>query len=167
MTSQWPADDQQVTTNKKSKKLRSNILSKDNCPLGGLKDDPDHPNLSQLSLNKDDPDLGTKSLHEQVIDLYHKHAPSLPKARMLTPARKQAIGHRLREYKNDLRAFEILFQTAEASDFLSGRSGKWGGCNIDWLMKSQNMLKTLEGIHNNDRHERNERNRNSNTTTTR
>lgn len=88
-------------------------------------------------------------LAQKIADLYHEKCQSLPKVKKLTPARKQAIRNRWREYKGELRAFRILFETAEYSDFLSGRNGRWNGCNLDWLMQSKNMIKVLEGSYNN------------------
>jgi hypothetical protein len=38
---------------------------------------------------------------------------------------------------------------AQASDFLSGRNGKWTGCNFDWLINENNMVKVLEGNYEN------------------
>jgi hypothetical protein len=49
----------------------------------------------------------------------------------------------------DLETFRRLFQKAQESDFLSGRSGRWTGCNFDWLLKEANMIKVLEGCYDN------------------
>ena len=66
----------------------------------------------------------------------------------LTNNRRTAIKNRWKEY-GDLEAFRTLFAKTEASDFLSGRNGKWTNCNFDWLMKPSNMVKVLEGNYDN------------------
>ena len=35
------------------------------------------------------------------------------------------------------------------SDFLSGRNGRWTGCNLGWLLKPNNMAKVLNGSYGN------------------
>jgi hypothetical protein len=90
-----------------------------------------------------------KDLSQRIVDLYHDNCPSLPKVKVVTATRKQSVKSRWKEYKGDERAFRILFQTAEYSDFLSGRNGRWSGCNFDWLLKSANMIRVLEGNYNN------------------
>jgi len=84
----------------------------------------------------------------QLIQMYHKYCPSLPKVLKATERRKQTINARLREYP--LRSIKTVFQKAEASDFLSGRSGHWAGCNLDWLMNENNLIKVLEGKYDNN-----------------
>jgi hypothetical protein len=44
-----------------------------------------------------------------------------------------------------MATFETLFKKAEASYFLSGRSGRWTGCSFDWLLTEANMLKAPGG----------------------
>lgn len=86
---------------------------------------------------------------EKILNLYHENCPSLPRIHVQTDGRRQAVKSRWVQYKRDLRAFEILFQKAEASDFLSGRSGRWKGANFDWLLKQSNMAKVLEKNYDN------------------
>ena len=45
-----------------------------------------------------------------------------------------------------------LFQKAEASDFLSGRSGDWQA-SFDWLIKAGNSQKVLEGNYDRQKHQ--------------
>ena len=86
--------------------------------------------------------------YQAIVDLFHELCPSLPKLMRLTNNRRTAIKNRWKEY-GDLEAFRTLFARAEASDFLSGRNGKWTNCNFDWLMKPSNMIKVLEGNYDN------------------
>lgn len=98
------------------------------------------------------PGSGTESLlspkSENIVALYHSVAPSLPRVSKLSEKRKKDIRARWRA-SPDISMFEMLFKKAEASDFLSGRSGRWTGCNFDWLLTEANMLKVLEGTYDN------------------
>lgn len=86
--------------------------------------------------------------YQTIVDLYHELCPSLSRIIRLTDSRKKAIRNRWEEYK-DIDTFRTLFAKAEDSDFLSGRNGKWTGCNFDWLMKPSNFIKVLEGNYDN------------------
>ncbi|ABR48552.1 hypothetical protein Amet_2398 [Alkaliphilus metalliredigens QYMF] len=69
----------------------------------------------------------------------------------VTKATKKRQGLMRSRWKSnpDITVFERLFAMAEASDFLSGRNGKWTNCNFDWLLNEDNMIKTLEGSYEN------------------
>jgi hypothetical protein len=82
-----------------------------------------------------------------VIQKYHDLCPSLPKVRVVTEKRKKLLKARLGKYS--ISQIEDVFRKAESSDFLSGRSGKWTGCNIDWLLNENNFVKVLEGNYDN------------------
>ncbi len=88
--------------------------------------------------------LSTAAPYDQIISLYHIFCPALPKLQKLTDKRKKTIRARWRA-DPDLEKFKLLFNKAQASDFLTGRDGKWTSCNFDWLMLEHNMLKVLEG----------------------
>ena len=83
--------------------------------------------------------------YRAVVEKYGQECPSLPAVKILSDKRKRAI-KKLRDNGVDLDAF---FEAAENSDFLSGRSGKWSGCNFDWLMNYNNAIKVLEGAYRN------------------
>lgn len=83
--------------------------------------------------------------YRAVVEKYEQKCPSLPAVKILSDKRKRAI-KKLLDNGVDLDA---LFENAENSDFLSGRNGKWGGCNFDWLMNYNNALKVLEGAYRN------------------
>lgn len=77
----------------------------------------------------------------------------LPEVKAMSDARKRAV----RTLLNELESLEILpnlspydklrelFRMVQESDFLTGRSGKWGKCCFDWIMNKKNALKILEG----------------------
>lgn len=47
--------------------------------------------------------------------------------------------------------FGRFFDAVHASDFLSGRSGAWKGCDLAWLMKRENFVKVIQGNYDNER----------------
>ena len=42
-----------------------------------------------------------------------------------------------------------LFKQFESSDFLTGRTGQWAGCNFSWIIKPTNIKKILNGQYDN------------------
>ena len=71
--------------------------------------------------------------YDEIMKDFHATCPDLPGIRAL----------------NDARKTNVIFQAAQNSDFLSGRSGKWNGCSFDWLINKTNALKVLEGQYQN------------------
>ena len=86
--------------------------------------------------------------YDPILSLYHEHCISLPRVQSVTEKRKKAMRVLYKKYKN-LAIFKQIFEKAEASDFLTGRSGRWTSCNFDWLLKESNMVKVLEGSYDN------------------
>jgi len=67
----------------------------------------------------------------------------LPKARALTPDRRKHLAARAKEHGEE--AVFAAIRNMAASDFHSGKSGKWTEGNIGWLLKSpENFTKMLE-----------------------
>lgn len=125
-----------------------------------IEEDKIEENIDRNNIHEDTPDQEPSSTqppkremvpYQKIVDLYHELCPSLPKVIKLTDARKSAIKSRWQEYDQDLETFRKLFRMAEESDFLSGRSGAWKGCNFDWLIRPNNMIKVLEGNYNRGR----------------
>ena len=85
--------------------------------------------------------------YQEIINLYHENCPSLPKVTKITDARKKLINARLKDYT--IGELVNAFAIAEGSDFLTGRNGKWGGANFDWIMNTNNIVKILEGNYKN------------------
>ena len=83
---------------------------------------------------------------QEVVELFNEICPSLPKVIKVTDARRTAINARLKD--NGPERIREAFEKAEASDFLSGRSGRWQA-DFDWLMKAGNFQKVIEGNYNN------------------
>lgn len=98
-------------------------------------------------------------LFAEVVELYNRLCPSMPRAELTEP-RKKAIRARWSERlqaktgEPPLVWFERLFQTAQASDFLAGRvpsNGSAWRCNFDWLIGPKNAPKVIEGNYDNNR----------------
>ena len=62
----------------------------------------------------------------------------------MSDARKRAISARLKTgYTFD--DFRLLFEKAEASDFLKGANQRNWSATFDWLISDTNMAKVLDG----------------------
>ena len=85
-------------------------------------------------------------IYQDVVDRYNRTCTSLPRCTVISDKRKKLIKACWKEYGEKI--YEA-FEKAEASDFLSGRSGDWNGCGFDWLMNKNNMLKVLENNYGN------------------
>ena len=105
-----------------------------------------------------DADSPSSNLHQQqkekipyqrIVEMYNSICVSLPKVEQITEKRRRHIRVAWKNFKGDLTKFEEVFRRAEESDFLTGRSGKWTGCNFDWLIIYNNMVKVLEGTYDN------------------
>jgi hypothetical protein len=83
---------------------------------------------------------------EDIVAQFHAFCPSLPKIRAMNDARKGRVQRALRAFGRD--GIRELFVEAEASDFLSGRTGKWQA-SFDWLLKPEHIPKVLEGNYHN------------------
>ena len=104
------------------------------------------------------PDRKSERLsYDEIMKDFHTTCPDLPGIRALNDARKTKIRSLVKEL-DKLKIFpgvepekklHVIFQAAQNSDFLSGRSGKWNGCSFDWLINKTNALKVLEGQYQN------------------
>lgn len=84
---------------------------------------------------------------EELVDLYHRLCPSLPRVRQLTDARRK----RLRDLPTRLGdvSVEQFFARVEASDFLTGRTERGWRADIDWILKPEHVVRILEGTYDN------------------
>lgn len=91
---------------------------------------------------------------QKVVDIYNGLCRTMPRAEKLTPPRVRRIRNVIRDECDDNQDkakdfFTSLFARAASSDFLSGRSNKWSGCNIDWIIAPSNLPRIMEGIYDN------------------
>lgn len=83
----------------------------------------------------------------KIIDMYNDTCVSFPRVRSLSDARKKAINARVKTYS--VHDFAMLFQKAEASDFLKGKNDRNWSATFDWMIKDSNMAKILDGNYDN------------------
>lgn len=79
-----------------------------------------------------------------IRELYNSVCGSYPRLVKMSDARKRAISARLKTgYTFD--DFRLLFEKAEASDFLKGANKRNWSATFDWLISDTNMAKVLDG----------------------
>jgi len=99
--------------------------------------------------------------HEKVIDLYHKHLPTLRRVEVWNETRKGYLRQRWREVADELsktktvEASDILGWFAEffghigTSKFLMGKVNSKDGrsfyADLEWILKPSNFAKIVEG----------------------
>lgn len=122
------------------------------------------PSSDEEGSHQAEPDDLPSCPHQEVIGLYAKHLPELPSPKIWNGQRANNLKTRWRwvltakkpngeRYANTaadaLDFFDRFFGYVAASDFLTGRDGKWQGCDLGWLVKAENFAKTLEGKYQN------------------
>lgn len=85
--------------------------------------------------------------YKAVVALYNSICISFPSVKAISANRQKAIRARLNSYTMD--DFRLLFEKAEASDFLKGKNGNDWSATFDWLIKDANMAKVLDGNYDN------------------
>ena len=99
--------------------------------------------------------------HEKVIDLYHKHLPTLRRIEVWNETRKGYLRQRWREVADELAKtkeiqssdilgwFAEFFEHIGTSKFLTGRvndkSGRSFVADLEWILKPSNFAKIVEG----------------------
>ena len=104
--------------------------------------------------------------HLELLDIFAEKLPELPqpKPELWEGARAKALaarwkwcltakmrsGERYATTKAEaLDFFERYFGYVGKSDFLTGRDGRWSGCDLAWLVKADNFAKVLQGNYEN------------------
>lgn len=85
--------------------------------------------------------------YQEIVDMYNDTCVSFPRITSLSDARKKAI--RARAKTHDIQDFALMFQKAEASDFLKGKNDRNWSATFDWMIKDSNMAKILDGNYDN------------------
>ncbi|QVK17753.1 hypothetical protein KHQ81_13010 [Mycoplasmatota bacterium] len=87
--------------------------------------------------------------YEKIKDYYNKICgEDLKKIKYITDTRKKNIKKRIEQHGKE--SLKIVIDKTHASDFLSGRNGKWTSCGFDWIIKKENYIKILEGTYDNN-----------------
>jgi hypothetical protein len=95
--------------------------------------------------------------YQKIADLFNEICVSLPRVQTLSDKRRKAI-RAASATVDGMGGWTRLFETVEQSDFLTGRNGAWNGCGFDWMLKSTNLVKILEGNYDDKAKEENARN---------
>ena len=99
--------------------------------------------------------------HQEVIELYHKHLPTLRRVEVWNETRKGYLRQRWREVADELMKtkaidssdvlgwFGEFFEHIGSSKFLTGRvndkSGRSFAADLEWILKPSNFAKIVEG----------------------
>ena len=83
----------------------------------------------------------------------------LPKVTTMTEKRKKAVKARCAEYGK--QAVTTVFENVLSSPFLLGQNDKNWSCDFDWIFRSTNFIKILEGNYNGKRSDTNQARRES------
>lgn len=92
-----------------------------------------------------------------LLEAFHAECPTMPRVMKLSANRRAVLSARWKEVDEDSQfesaedgvgIFRAIFKRANASDFLSGRSGKFT-TGFDWLIQPKNFLKLCEGNYDN------------------
>lgn len=131
------------------------LLSQGNCPNGLVSvcaNEEDAAALERIVDYCRNGGAGAKMSREEclaAVNSFNEACRSLPSVKVLTDGRIKALQGAKRILGET--SFAELFRRAEASDFISGRSGKWKGASFDWIIKKANLVKILEGNYDNAR----------------
>lgn len=108
--------------------------------------------------------------HLELLDIFAEQLPELPqpkpelwegqRAKALASRWKWCLtakkrnGERYATSKAEaLDFFKRYFGYVGKSDFLTGRDGRWSGCDLAWLVKADNFAKVLQGNYENRQQE--------------
>ena len=89
--------------------------------------------------------------YSEIIKVYNEILITLPRVKELTSKRKSVLLVRWKENKDrqNIEWWAKLFRFIDKSDFLTGRNGAWMSCSFDWIIKSDNLVKIIEGNYDN------------------
>lgn len=89
--------------------------------------------------------------YQSVIDEFNSVCSSLSKVRLISDTRKAAIRNRKKDLDNLNMSFKEYFEIVKSRDFLNGDNGRGWKADFDWIMKSQNFIKIVEGTYKNSK----------------
>jgi len=104
--------------------------------------------------------------HLELLNIFAEQLPELPqpKPELWDGARAKALAARWKwcltaKKRNGARYatskaealdfFRRYFGYVAKSDFLTGRDGRWSGCDLAWLVKAENFAKVMQGNYEN------------------
>lgn len=97
----------------------------------------------ELQIHKELKKEDREKSQKEITDLFNSLCPSLPQIKYLSEDTRTILEKQLGKYTLD--DFKLLFQKAEASDFLKGENDRKWAASFEWLIEDQNMAKVLNG----------------------
>jgi hypothetical protein len=104
----------------------------------------------------------TQCPQQEIISIYGSVLPSLPQPRVWEGARAKNLQARWKWVLADLEKkgkpatkqdgldfFERMFAYIASSDFLTGKTSSWTGCDLAWIVNAENFAKIIEGRYEN------------------
>ena len=109
-------------------------------------------NNSSRDLTITDDDKSSPCPHQEIINLYHKTLPELPKMKVWTPKRQSHLRSRWNEDKSrqNIEWWGGYFERIKASPFLTGNVNDFKA-DLEWVINQSNMVKILEGKYDGER----------------
>lgn len=129
------------------KRPRSDVkgVKKSGQSMDGPWTDNGPPKITKDNITKDniiEDDIDEKIIN-QILQLYLEICKSYSTVRTLSEKRKEIIIDSLKIYSLD--EFKLVFETAEANDYLKGNGKDGWKADFNWLVKADNMAKVLAG----------------------
>lgn len=118
---------------------------------GAGKSEAGKSGFNQTTIEKRLSEANDSHTQESVLALWASLCPNLPRPGELTPTRRCAIAHRLREANGDTEAFKDVFTRVGDSEFLNGAGPSGWKASFDWVLNPENWAKILEGNYSNHR----------------
>ena len=100
---------------------------------------------SKVNINNEDA--------QKIIKIYNDVCTQLPPVQKLTKTRETTLNIKIKEYS--LAQIGDVIQNAADSKFLNGENNKGWVANFDWIFKSANFIKILEGNYKNTKNNNN------------
>jgi hypothetical protein len=106
--------------------------------------------------SKEDKKTNANKLATGVIEYYNGVCVNLPKVLTVNASRKKVVAAREKEYGKD--EIKQVIDLASESSFLNGDNSNAWAASFDWIMKTANFTKILEGNYKNKENEKDKRN---------
>lgn len=151
---------------KKQDSASNSVVTLQERKANVLDTDTDTEREAKASLSSAKPDAVPPCPHTELIDLFGQHLPMLsqPKPELWSGKKADAMRARWKwvltakkrsgqpyasSREEAIDFFDRFFAYVAKSDFLTGRDGKWPGCNLGWLMTEAKFSAVIEGNYDN------------------
>jgi hypothetical protein len=113
---------------------------------------------TSTNVDGDKPEVCPPCPIEEIISIYHEMLPTNPQMRVRTQARDKQISSRWKQFyiegdfkdrDGGLDCFRWFFDQVRQSSFLTGQTDKPFFADLEWLTKSSNFAKVIEGKYHN------------------